>query len=368
VVFLHVPDSAFGAVRMGYGRLRDQMAAQGQSLDIVTPEQFSWITRVHGRWIVLLYPFAVAWRLWRQRGGYDVALFHSYAGWVAHLLGVAPAALTVFHGVEPLHFRDLAEAYRARGARLSRRFRFAHGWCMDVVLRFSCRRSARVTCLNQEEYEFLLTEQWARPNQLVLLRHGVPDQFFVEGRVYAPRVRRLLFVSQWLERKGIDTLVEAFRQALCIEPSLELWCVGTRASDTIVRGAFPADIRTHVVNHPEVTQEALSVLVREADLFVHLAVNEAYGRAIAEAMAGALPIICTPVGVTNDLLRHGESVLVVPKGDPSAVAAAIETLLANPARRATLGRAAQLAAAPLRAHERDAVVSALIADVARTAA
>jgi glycosyltransferase involved in cell wall biosynthesis len=248
VVFLHVPDSTLGAVRMGYGRLREHMAARGESLEIVTPEQFAFLSRVHGRWIVLLYPFAVAWRLWQRRGQYDVALFHSYSGWVAHLAGVAPRAITAFHGLEPVHLRDIERALRAHGFRISRRFRLVHGWFMDRVLRFSCRRSARVTCLNNEEHAFLLEQGWATAEQLVPLRHGVPDAFFVTGRVYAARATRLLFVSQWLPRKGTAELVEAFSTAVREVPDLELWCAGTRAADAAVLTAFSPEVRARVVH------------------------------------------------------------------------------------------------------------------------
>jgi glycosyltransferase involved in cell wall biosynthesis len=368
VVFLHVPDSTLGAVRMGYGRLREHMAARGESLEIVTPEHFAIFRRVHGRWIVLLYPFAVAWRLWRRRGQFDVALFHSYSGWVAHLVGVAPPAITAFHGLEPIDLRDTAIAHRAQGRRLSWRYRLVHGWFMNRVLQFSCRRSARVTCLNSEESTFLLDHQWTTTDRLVPLRHGVPDVFFVTGRVYAPRATRLLFVSQWIERKRADVLIEAFTRAARQEPDLHLCCAGTRATDAVVLGAFPPDLRARVVHRPEVTQAELSGLVRDADLFLHLATSEAYGRAIAEAMAGALPIICTPVGVARDLLRDGDSVVTVPAGDAAAVCAAILRLVADPALRERLGSGARVAAASLRAADRDTAMADVIATVAGTAA
>jgi glycosyltransferase involved in cell wall biosynthesis len=368
VVFLHVPDSTLGAVRMGYGRLREVMAARGDTLDIITPNQFPSLLRVHGRWIVLLYPFAVAWRLWQLRGRYDVALFHSYAGWVAHLFGVAPRAITVFHGVEPLHVRDLVARHRTHGPRVSKRFRLVHGWLMDRALRLSCRRSDRVTCLNTEEYAFLADGGWATTGQLVLLRHGVPDQFFVDQRRYAPKARRVLFVSQWIERKGVAELVEGFTAARRSAPDLELWCVGTRATDATVLRAFPPESRAGVVHRPEVTQDELAAIGRDADVFVHLAATEAYGRAIAEAMAGGLPIICTPVGVARDLLRDGESVLTVPARNPAAVAAAIGRLVGDAGLRARLGCGAHAAAAALRASERDGVVADLISSVVATAA
>ncbi|RMF26693.1 MAG: glycosyltransferase, partial [Chloroflexi bacterium] len=53
-------------------------------------------------------------------------------------------------------------------------------------------------------------------------------------------------------------------------------------------------------------------------------------------------LICTEVGSgTSFVNRHGETGLVVPPRDPAALAAAINTLLADPDRRRVMGRAAQ---------------------------
>ena len=54
---------------------------------------------------------------------------------------------------------------------------------------------------------------------------------------------------------------------------------------------------------------------------MHPALNEAFGNAIAEAMASALPIVVTPVGVALDFLEHGRDCLVVRKSDAESLAA-----------------------------------------------
>jgi len=365
VVCLHVPDSVFGAVRMGYGRLQARMAAAGHSLEILTPERFPWVSRPHPRVAVVLYPLAVAWYLWRRRSAYDIALFHSYAGWVFHLAKGRTRTMTVFHGIETLQFQALDADHRAQGRRLSWRFRVTHGWLMDRWLAWSSRRSDWVTCLNSEEQRFLLDRGWATESRLSLLRHGVPDGFFVDDRVYAPQATRILFVSQWVERKGLRFLVSAFTELARRRPDVQLWCVGTRNGDERVLADFPEDVRSRVTNVPTITQDEVTGWYQRADLFVHTAINEAYGRAIAEAMAGGLPIVCTPVGVARELLRDGESVLTVPIGEPEAVVAAIERLADDQALRTRLGRGARAAAATLRASSRDNQMFELIVATAR---
>jgi glycosyltransferase involved in cell wall biosynthesis len=61
-------------------------------------------------------------------------------------------------------------------------------------------------------------------------------------------------------------------------------------------------------------------------------------------MAFACPSVSTSVGGIPEVIADGESGLLTPVGDPRALAVAATALLADPARRARLGAAAQLRA------------------------
>ena len=58
-----------------------------------------------------------------------------------------------------------------------------------------------------------------------------------------------------------------------------------------------------------------------------------------EAMAAGRPVVATAVGGTPELLR--DRGILVPPGDPAALASAIGALLADPGRRASLGAVAR---------------------------
>ena len=68
--------------------------------------------------------------------------------------------------------------------------------------------------------------------------------------------------------------------------------------------------------------------------------SEGSSRATLEALATGLPVVCSDVGMLPDIVRapHG---LLVPPGDPGALADALRALLDDPRRLAEMGRAAR---------------------------
>jgi glycosyltransferase involved in cell wall biosynthesis len=74
--------------------------------------------------------------------------------------------------------------------------------------------------------------------------------------------------------------------------------------------------------------------------------QEPFGLVAVEAMAAGKPVIASRTGGLADIVRDGESGLLVPPGDAPALAAALERLLDDIALRRAMGaRARQIAAA-----------------------
>jgi glycosyltransferase involved in cell wall biosynthesis len=77
------------------------------------------------------------------------------------------------------------------------------------------------------------------------------------------------------------------------------------------------------------------------DVFVLSSHSEGLSLAILEAMSAQRPIVATAVGGTPGLLANGECGLLVPPGDPQAMARAILELLTNKAKAQELARRAR---------------------------
>lgn len=70
--------------------------------------------------------------------------------------------------------------------------------------------------------------------------------------------------------------------------------------------------------------------IAACDLVVAPSVGDAFGRTLVEAMLLGIPVVATDAGGHGEIVRHGETGLLVPPDDAGAMAAACVTLLRNP--------------------------------------
>jgi glycosyltransferase involved in cell wall biosynthesis len=81
-------------------------------------------------------------------------------------------------------------------------------------------------------------------------------------------------------------------------------------------------------------------VLRTLDALVHASRRpEPFGQVIIEGLAAGLPVIATDGGGAREIIEHGRTGLLVPMGDPAALAEALGALLAHPERAAVLAAA-----------------------------
>ena len=95
--------------------------------------------------------------------------------------------------------------------------------------------------------------------------------------------------------------------------------------------------RAHFAGH----QPGLPNLHHLADISLLTSLHEGFPNSLVEAMAAGRPVVATRVGGVVDAVTEGETGLLVPPSDPGALAAAVDALLADPARRLSMGDAAR---------------------------
>jgi N-acetyl-alpha-D-glucosaminyl L-malate synthase BshA len=94
--------------------------------------------------------------------------------------------------------------------------------------------------------------------------------------------------------------------------------------------------------------------LQAADLGLFTSEVESFCLSILEAMCFACPSVATAVGGIPEVVESGRTGLLVPFGDPAALAAAVESLIHDPARRQALGQAGREVA--LKSFSAEAVV------------
>lgn len=157
------------------------------------------------------------------------------------------------------------------------------------------------------------------------------------GRRGLPGRLRCLAVARLVERKGLGDLIRAFAQLE--RGRFELEIVGDGPDVGVLRDlAAGLGVGQEVRFLGSLDREGVAQRYREADLFTLPSSAEAFGNVFAEALASGLPIVGSDVGGIPELVEHGTNGLLVPPGDPHALARAINYLGRDPELRAEMSR------------------------------
>jgi glycosyltransferase involved in cell wall biosynthesis len=141
--------------------------------------------------------------------------------------------------------------------------------------------------------------------------------------------RVLLCVCRLEPQKGVDVAIHALEQIP--EAHLVVLGEGPQRAELERLGGERAHLLGRV---PDVAS-----WLRRAELLVHPVRWEGFGLALLEAMLASLPVVATRVSSIPEIVEEGETGLLVPPDDPSALARAVNQVLAAPGRYGTAGRA-----------------------------
>jgi glycosyltransferase involved in cell wall biosynthesis len=185
------------------------------------------------------------------------------------------------------------------------------------------------------------------PARIRVIHHGAFDYLtrLPEEKPLAPELEGaespvILFFGLLRPYKGIDTLLEAFRQV----KGAELWVVGNPRMDVgplrALADAAPGRVRflTRFVEDAEIP-----ALMRAADVVVLPYRDAEHSGVLYAALAFGKPLVLSAVGGFPEVAEQGAARLVPPE-DPSTLAAALGDLVSDETARMELGQAATRAA------------------------
>ncbi len=167
----------------------------------------------------------------------------------------------------------------------------------------------------------------------------------------------MLFVGGDFERKGGFVLLEALRRLRDAGVAIEL--------DVVTRDEVPAQEGVKVHHGLRPSSPPLIALYDRADVFCLPTMGDCLPMVLSEAGAAGLPLVATDVGAIREIVRDGETGLLVPVDDAGALAIALQRLADEPDTRRRMGEAAgQLVREQFDASTNARTLVALLLDVA----
>lgn len=291
---------------------------RGERADVLVvatnaPYRPSWIGRWRGvRALFRLAPYLLA--LWHATGRSDVIHVMANSGWSWHLFA-APAVwiarlrrvpvVVNYRGGEAAEF--LARSARTvRGTvRCASRLIVPSGFLKDVFGRHGM--TAEVV-----------------PNIVDLDRFHPAAQLAAEPQIIIARNLEPIY--------DIATALRAFARVSEFQPGAKLLVAGTGPQEeALKRLAAELGVAQQVDFAGRLDRDEMARHLRDSRIALNPSLADNMPNSVLEALASGVPVVSTRVGGVPHIVQHGTTALLVPPGDPEAMAAAILRLLQDPA-------------------------------------
>jgi glycosyltransferase involved in cell wall biosynthesis len=263
-------------------------------------------------------------------------------------------------GADILHTHD----YRTNilGGLVARRTERAMPWVATVHLHTTASRRLRL----YRALDLLLLRladqviTVSRDQRRLLLQRGVDRRRLalippaVDAAAFAahagdPKVARehlgvpagvplVTLVGRLAPQKGIDDFLTAAQEVRAAQPTARFLVVGSgpqRAALESLRAELGLAEAVTFIGY----QENVATILATSDVVALPSRAEGFPVVLIEAMAMARPVVASCVGGVPDLVRHGETGLLVPPNVPARLARGMLRLLENPDLAARLGEA-----------------------------
>ncbi|MBI1854238.1 MAG: glycosyltransferase [Planctomycetes bacterium] len=214
----------------------------------------------------------------------------------------------------------------------------------------ACRRADRLVANSDGLRRRIAADYGLRAESIAVLPCPLePDAFTSDAMTPASAddaPASVLYAGRIEERKGVRLLLDAMKQVWQEHPKVKLVLAGRDTRSARIDGSLRLHLETEaraagksdcVAFLGELPRSAMRGVYDSADLFVTPAPFEALGYTTLEAMAAGKPVVGSRGGGTPEVVRDGETGVLVPPGDSRALGRAISKLLSDRPLRKRLG-------------------------------
>ncbi len=289
--------------------------------------------------------------------GIEVLLMEESFGWAAEVRSALPIPVVVtLHGPQWLHRTTPSRPHRGPEAR-------REAWEQASLQRIDAVISPSRDVLERTRSEWGLPTV---PSTII----GNPVRLDpLEVPAALSTAPRLLFIGRFDRIKGADILIDAFARIAAVHPDARLSFVGpdvglvqpdgSRLHLTQALLSLPSATRDRIEILGHRSRDEIIALRRSYPITLIASRYESFGVALIEAMAAGSAVVCTRTGGLAEILRDGQTGLLVPPENSTAMAEACLRLLTDHDLALRLGRAAR---ADAEARFAPAVIARKVAD------
>ncbi|MFO8054722.1 MAG: glycosyltransferase family 4 protein [Bacteroidales bacterium] len=227
----------------------------------------------------------------------------------------------------------------------------------EPKIRYAVEHADILTAISSNIKDSLL-DTGANPGKIVMIPNGTDAERYanivntdIHERLHLEKdAKIILSVGNYHHRKGYESLLDAMHRILRAEPKARLIIAGRDQNQTlaglinhhklydkvIYTGTIPLPkkIMGISLNNKSVEndEDLLAALYQSADIYVSSGMSdgaEGLSLAVLDALTAKLPVVASNISGNKDIVKDGESGIIVEPGNPHEMAEAVIYLLRN---------------------------------------
>ncbi len=200
--------------------------------------------------------------------------------------------------------------------------------------------SSRIICNAEALKTIMIQRHGVAPERIAVIPNAVDTDSFCPSPLDRSPEPAVVYVGRLVEEKDPMNLVRGFRLTADHVPEALLRMVGNGPLREDVEGFLAENgLRSKVELVPGTSD--VRPYLKSAWVFALASRQEASANVVIEAMAAGLPVVATRVGGIPEIVKDGETGVLVEPGNPEQFAEALTGLLLDEPRRREMGRKAR---------------------------
>ncbi len=206
--------------------------------------------------------------------------------------------------------------------------------------------SSTVIAISTSVKDYLLSKKIVPESKITIIKNGIDLDLFKSGRKNKKNKHnhcmKIGSIGRLHPIKGYDYLLETFKIVNDKNPLLKLEIVGDgKIKPDLLKKAKRLNLLKNVTFLGSLPPSNVISILNDWDLFILPSLWEGFGIVILEAMAMQLAVIATKIGGIKEIVKDGETGILVNPKNPKKMANAILLLLNDETKRLTMGKAGQ---------------------------